>query len=447
MNLNVERFEKGISQEVNSPFFGKSAGTEDVQRVVFKGFEDKKYAVACSTEKPNFLARFFFYTELKVKDSEGKESSIWVNTRSFNKRMTQDAAVIDSLFSKVFPESDVVKSKNLLSQMEKINQHTKDPLTLNEMVKLEEACKKAPQGESKLSKKEHGLARTVVTDSSGQGLILLSCEKSKKDKPYGKGSFGKVVRAIHPTDPTQDKAVKVVRKEKADRVNPTTWRKLEEEVRLMETLKGESRVVQIDKAFQVNDPKRGPKYYIVMKPCDPNDLFARLYEKRDIESFAERERLAGECLEGLAQVHGKNILHRDIKPENIFLKDGHVQIGDFGFAVEKDKVENEFCGTPGFIAPEIFWNKLASEKSDVWSMGCVLYEVLAGRPLSFQVIKDEKNRPNLMKSLKQNSLDWEIEENVLEEYQSLLKQMLQVDPAKRPSAQEALNQFREIFQN
>lgn len=80
------------------------------------------------------------------------------------------------------------------------------------------------------------------------------------------------------------------------------------------------------------------------------------------------------------------IIHRDLKPENLMIDMfGHIVIVDFGLALmfEKGKPEvapasRSICGTPGYIAPEIMDGKAYSYPADVWSLGCVMFELLTG---------------------------------------------------------------------
>ena len=91
-----------------------------------------------------------------------------------------------------------------------------------------------------------------------------------------------------------------------------------------------------------------------------------------------------QCMSGLLYLHSSNIAHRDIKPSNIFMsKNKMVKIGDFGVsALIKEKTElekfktmkNSFVGTKEYLAPEIYL-KNYNEKVDIFSMGCVFYEL------------------------------------------------------------------------
>ncbi len=95
--------------------------------------------------------------------------------------------------------------------------------------------------------------------------------------------------------------------------------------------------------------------------------------------------------DGLAAAHGKGIVHRDLKPENLFVtSDGRVKILDFGLASMDEEIEVDgdsptvteagaVLGTVGYMAPEQLRGRPADSRSDVFSLGCVLYEMASGR--------------------------------------------------------------------
>lgn len=89
-----------------------------------------------------------------------------------------------------------------------------------------------------------------------------------------------------------------------------------------------------------------------------------------------------QIIEGLKYIHSKSILHRDIKLDNILLtSEGDVKICDFGVSklVKAGEIMTEQCGTPAYIAPEVFENRgYEGYASDIWSAGVVLYAMLYG---------------------------------------------------------------------
>jgi len=136
------------------------------------------------------------------------------------------------------------------------------------------------------------------------------------------------------------------------------------------------------------------------------------------------------CL-GLKHVHDRKILHRDLKGQNIFLtKTNILKLGDFGIArVLSSTRENArtMVGTPYYLSPEIIGGKPYSFKSDIWSLGVILYELCALRPpfdassLAFLAAKISKGQYS------------PIPQHFSKELKTLVATLLQVDPSKRPN--------------
>ncbi|KFG50724.1 NEK kinase, partial [Toxoplasma gondii FOU] len=123
---------------------------------------------------------------------------------------------------------------------------------------------------------------------------------------------------------------------------------------------------------------------IVMEFCERGDLAALLVEQKKRAEFVEEARAVKWLLqlaEGLRYIHSKRILHRDLKPSNILLDEReNVKIGDFGISrvmTTTLALAHTAVGTPQYMSPEMCENKPYTYKSDVWALGCVLFELCA----------------------------------------------------------------------
>jgi serine/threonine protein kinase len=143
-----------------------------------------------------------------------------------------------------------------------------------------------------------------------------------------------------------------------------------------------------------------------VKPAPTKTVFILVMELLEGENLRERipadglgwqraSEIGAAVADGLAAAHGKDIVHRDLKPENIFLtSDGRVKILDFGLAQIKAPVEEDaetatltpegtvpgtIMGTLGYMSPEQLRGEPVDARSDIFALGCVLYEMVAGR--------------------------------------------------------------------
>ncbi|MDQ4106318.1 MAG: serine/threonine protein kinase, partial [Actinomycetota bacterium] len=124
--------------------------------------------------------------------------------------------------------------------------------------------------------------------------------------------------------------------------------------------------------------------YIVMEYLSGGDLQALLMEKGPLRE-RELTRIGADVASGLAHAHHKGIIHRDIKPQNILLDEyGRAKLTDFGIARALDATyatrTGSYLGTASYSSPEQLRGEEVTPKSDVYSLGCTLYEAATGGP-------------------------------------------------------------------
>jgi serine/threonine protein kinase len=134
----------------------------------------------------------------------------------------------------------------------------------------------------------------------------------------------------------------------------------------------------------------------------------------------------------------KLILHRNLKPENIFLDEKmNIKIGDFGFAKEvnpQTQYANTYVGTICYMSPEQLNEQNYNEKCDIWSLGCIIYE-LTSLELPFKA----DNTFNLAKKIKAGEIAKRIPKDYSDELMRVIKWMLKPDPKQRANVEDLLN--------
>jgi len=129
----------------------------------------------------------------------------------------------------------------------------------------------------------------------------------------------------------------------------------------------------------------GTLYYVM--PFVPGESLRGKLDREKQLSVEETARLGAEVADALEYAHQKGVIHRDIKPENILIQEGHALVADFGIARaaaeegEKLTQTGVTLGTPVYMSPEqAMADKDIDGRSDIYSLGCVLYEMLSGQP-------------------------------------------------------------------
>ncbi|KLO19564.1 kinase-like protein [Schizopora paradoxa] len=139
----------------------------------------------------------------------------------------------------------------------------------------------------------------------------------------------------------------------------------------------------------------------------------------------------------------QQILHRDLKPENVFLSGSNtVKLGDFGLskALGQTSFANTYVGTPYYMSPELIQEKSYDTKSDIWSLGCLIYELCASKP-PFH----EAQTHSELSMLIRNGRIPPLPKGYSHALNQVIKAMLNLNPAMRPSAQQLLQHERIDF--
>uniref|UniRef100_F7DMM6 non-specific serine/threonine protein kinase n=1 Tax=Equus caballus TaxID=9796 RepID=F7DMM6_HORSE len=242
-------------------------------------------------------------------------------------------------------------------------------------------------------------------------------------KAIGEGAFGKAYLAKGKSD-SKHCVIKEINFAKMPIQEKEASKK---EVILLAKMKHPN-IVTFFSSFQENN-----RLFIVMEYCDGGDLMKRINRQRGV-LFSEDQILSWfvQISLGLKHIHDRKILHRDIKAQNIFLsKNGMVaKLGDFGIArVLNNSMElaRTCVGTPYYLSPEICQNKPYNNKTDIWSLGCVLYELCTLRhPF------EGNNLHQLVLKICQAHFP-PISPRFSHDLQSLISQLFKVSPRDRPS--------------
>ena len=204
--------------------------------------------------------------------------------------------------------------------------------------------------------------------------IIIRNTKYEEIKQLGKGGYGRVIQVLNKSDNKYYaiKEIEII----GDMKDVIEYFEAEADFLSKFDCKN---IVKYYDSYKDNN-----KFYIVMEYCEGQTLRALIDKNKKKKELIEEDILYNIikqiCL-GIKEIHDKNIIHRDIKPENIFMNDNKdIKIGDFGiskyFGPNKDYlVTLKKAGSTFYTAPEIITNGIYNEKADMFSLGCVIYEL------------------------------------------------------------------------
>ncbi|KAK8853176.1 hypothetical protein IAR55_003878 [Kwoniella newhampshirensis] len=298
--------------------------------------------------------------------------------------------------------------------------------------------------------------RSGVSSHSTGYADVSEMDKYKLISNIGKGSFG-VISKVQRISDGKEFALKQLDYSK---MTEKDRKQILAEVAILDSLKHRNIVQLIQK---IKDPKN-ERIYIVMEYCTSGDLGTLirkaqrsgqpLHEDKIWNIFlqitlalhhchwpAERPSKLGAARlsqaaptadGGLARYQ---VLHRDLKPENVFLSDDFVKLGDFGLSKDMgtSAFTSTYVGTPLYMPPEILAENRYDTKSDIWSLGCLVYEMCALHS-PFSTAQTQAELIAMVKSGKLPPLSAQYSPAL----KSVIKAMLTLNPIKRPSTKDLL---------
>ena len=248
----------------------------------------------------------------------------------------------------------------------------------------------------------------------------------EKDKEIGKGGFGLVWKVTHKK--TQKVyCIKVI--EKSGIIQQKLEAQMNREIEIMYIL-NHPHCLRLKNHFEDDQ-----NFYLVMPLAHKGQLYRVL---RKFRKFDERTaaQILRETISALQYLHSFKppIIHRDIKPENLLLNNGgRVLLADFGWSNFSDgDVRKTFCGTPEYIAPEMLLKKGHDTRVDIWSIGVLMFELLAGYSPFVA-----KSNQDLYQNIRRLKIQWPKDMPPLAK--NLIGKILKLNPLDRPSLQEILD--------
>ena len=244
------------------------------------------------------------------------------------------------------------------------------------------------------------------------------------DNCIGKGGFGEVWKVNHKK--TGDVyVIKVLDKESLRAQNLINQLNLE--IKIMYKVH-HPHLMQL-----INHYEDDNNFFMIMPYAARGQLYTLLRKSTRFDQKTTAQFLR-ETISAVKYLHEHHVMHRDIKPENILLDHNYrVKLSDFGWSnfFEDNEKRKTFCGTPEYLSPEMVKKLPHDYRVDIWSLGVLLFECLAGYP-PFTGQSEEE----LFKNIRQLKIHWPIDFPPLAK--NLVMKILKVNPNERPSLDEIL---------
>ncbi|MBN3325898.1 NEK11 kinase, partial [Atractosteus spatula] len=271
----------------------------------------------------------------------------------------------------------------------------------------------------------------LISASMAAGLSSLIAKRYSVQEKLGRGSFGTVYLVLD-TKAREGEKLKVLKEIPVGDLNPNETVQANLEAQLLSQLHHPT-ILKFYTSFLERD-----SFCIITEYCEDKDLECKIEEYKETKKSCPESQITEwfiQLLLGVHYMHERRILHRDLKTKNIFLKNNIVKIGDFGVSrllMGSCDLATTFTGTPYYMSPEVLSHQGYDSKSDVWSLGCILYEMcclehaFTGHNFLSVVMKIVEGKTPVLP------------DRYSEELNSILQGMLNKDPSLRLSAADIL---------
>ncbi|GAA5988132.1 hypothetical protein JCM10908_002078 [Rhodotorula pacifica] len=290
------------------------------------------------------------------------------------------------------------------------------------------AARPAPQQRRKTILGDHPVCTARSMDDSYESSDII-----------GHGSFGIIRKVVRKAD-----GQVLARKElNYGRMDERDLKQLTEEVNILETLGSNDNIVRYYERF-VDKPNN--MLYILMEYCAGGDLAGVIQRCRKtncilpedvVWAYLTQITLALHDCHSETDAKGNKkpvILHRDIKPENVFLDErNNLKLGDFGLskAMQQAAMTQTYVGTPYYMSPELINGQPYDVKSDIWALGCLIYELCAGHP----PFHEARTQPDLAVMIREGKIP-DLPKPYSSHLGQVVKAMLRQNPKERPNTSQ-----------
>jgi len=240
----------------------------------------------------------------------------------------------------------------------------------------------------------------------------------------GEGSYSTVTHALEKST-GKEFAIKILNKKHIIKEKKVKYVNVEKAV--LNIIHNHPLIVKLYYTFQDSY-----SLYFVLDLAKKGDLLGYIRKMGSFNLECTKFYVA-EIVVALEYLHKKNIIHRDLKPENILLTENmHIKLTDFGTAkiLEKESDNNRansFVGTAEYVSPELLNDKATCKSSDFWALGCIIYQLLAGRP-PFKASNEYQTFQKIIK------MEYTLPDEIPDVAKDLIKKLLVEDPNHRIGA-------------